>query len=52
MTRGALLAARPAVQRGMAVGKDIDDDPAKLSDAEKARWRALLYSQRGRPAPV
>ena len=46
------LSARDAVQRGMAVGKDMGDDPAKLSDEEKARRRAMLYNQRARPAPA
>ena len=46
------LSERPAVQRGLAVGHDMGDDPAKLSDEEKARRRALLYNQRARPAPA
>ena len=45
------LSARDAVQRGMAVGADLGDDPAKLSAEEKARRRKLLYNQRARPAP-
>ncbi len=45
------MSARPAVQRGLAVGKDMGDDPATLSDEEKARRRALMYNQRARPAP-
>lgn len=46
------LSARPAVQRGLAVGADLAQDPATLSDEEKARRRALLYNQRARPAPA
>ena len=46
------LSQRPAVQRGMAAGSDLGDDPATLSEAEKARRRALLYNQRARPAPA
>ena len=46
------MSARPAVQRGLAVGKDMGEDPATLSDEEKARRRALMYNQRARPAPV
>ena len=46
------LAERPAVQRGLAVGADLAQDPATLSDEEKARRRALLYNQRARPAPA
>ena len=45
------LGERPAVQRGMAVGSDMRNDFANLSDEEKARLRALLYNQRARPAP-
>ncbi len=46
------LSARPGVQAGMAVGSGLGEDPATLSDAEKARRRALLYNQRARPAPA
>ena len=46
------LSERPAVQRGLAVGADLAQDPATLSDEEKARRRALLYNQRARPAPA
>jgi GST-like protein len=46
------LAARPAVQRGMAVGKDLAEDPATLPEEEKERRNKLLYNQRARPAPA
>ncbi|NKB96911.1 MAG: glutathione S-transferase family protein [Pseudomonadales bacterium] len=46
------LSERPAVQRGMAVGNDLRNDPATLSDEEKARLKAMLYNQRARPAPA
>ncbi len=46
------LGARPAVQRGMAVGSDLSLDPSKMSPEESARLRKLLYNQRARPAPV
>ncbi len=45
------LSARDAVQRGMEAGSDLGEDPATLSDEEKARRRKLLYNQRARPAP-
>ena len=45
------LSAREAVQRGMAVGEDLPEDPATLSDEEKEQRRKLLYNQRARPAP-
>jgi GST-like protein len=43
------LGERPAVQRGMAVGGDLGIDLDKLSEAEKAALRKLLYNQRARP---
>jgi len=45
------LAARAAVQRGLAVGADLADDPNLLSQEEKDRRTAMLYNQRARPAP-
>jgi GST-like protein len=45
------LAARPAVQRGMAVGQDLSVDYTKLPKDEQDRLRKLLYNQRARPAP-
>ncbi len=45
------LGARPAVQRGMAVGSDMQNDYSKLNDEERAALRALLYNQRARPVP-
>ena len=46
------LAARPAVQRGMAVGADLWVDPATLPQEERDRRTKLLYNQRARPAPA
>lgn len=46
------LAARPGVQRGMAVGSDLQNDPSKLSQEEKDRRAKMLYNQRARPAPA
>lgn len=46
------LAARPAVQRGMAVGAELSNDPATLSQEERDRRTRLLYNQRARPAPA
>lgn len=43
------LSARPAVQKGMAVGSDLSVDFTKLSQEEKERLRKLLYNQRARP---
>jgi GST-like protein len=45
------LSARPAVQRGMAVGADLQQDPYSLPKEEQERRRKILYNQRARPAP-
>jgi GST-like protein len=45
------LGERPAVQRGMAVGRELSQDPATLPEEERARRARLLYNQRARPAP-
>jgi GST-like protein len=45
------LAARPAVQRGMAAGSELGADASKLTPEEAERLRKLLYNQRARPAP-
>ena len=46
------LAARPAVQAGMAVGADLSNDPATLPPEERERRTRMLYNQRARPAPA
>jgi len=46
------LSARPAVQRGLAVGSDLSQDPATLPQEERDRRAKLLYNQRARPAPA
>ena len=45
------LGQRPAVQRGMAVGAQMQNDYSDLPKEEIAALRALLYNQRARPAP-
>ncbi|HUB97335.1 MAG TPA: glutathione binding-like protein, partial [Stellaceae bacterium] len=47
----AELAARPAVQRGMAAGADLQQDPTKLPKEEQERRAKILYNQRAIPAP-
>jgi GST-like protein len=42
---------RPAVRKGMAVGAELQEDPATLSDEEKARRLKLLTNQRATPIP-
>jgi GSH-dependent disulfide-bond oxidoreductase len=46
------LAARPAVQRGMAASAGEPEDPATVSPEEQARRNKILYNQRARPAPA
>ena len=46
------LGDRPAVQRGMAAGADMQNDFSSLPKEEIAALRALLYNQRARPAPA
>lgn len=46
-----MMAARPAVGRGMAVTAGPVEDPAALSEEERQKRARLLYNQRARPAP-
>jgi GSH-dependent disulfide-bond oxidoreductase len=46
------VGARPAVQRGMAIGSELSTDVSKLSPEEQARIRKILYNQRARPVPA
>ena len=48
----AELSARPALQRGMAVGSDLRLDPATLSPEEREKLQKMLYNQRAIPAPA
>lgn len=43
------LSARPAVQRGMAVGSELSLNLDELGEEEKAELRKILYNQRARP---
>jgi GST-like protein len=46
------MGARPGVQRGMAVGANLSEDPSKLPPEEQERRAKLLYNQRARPVPA
>jgi GST-like protein len=46
------LGARPGVQKGLAVGADLQNDPSKLSPEERERRTRIMYNQRARPAPA
>lgn len=48
----AEMAARPAFQKGMAVGAELSEDPAKLPPEERERRAKIMYNQRARPAPA
>jgi GST-like protein len=43
------VGARPAVQRGLAVGADLAPNPASIAVEEQERRNKLLYNQRARP---
>jgi GST-like protein len=46
------LAARPAVQRGMAVEAGDTEDPASVTPEERAARTKRLFNQRARPVPA
>jgi GST-like protein len=46
------VGSRPAVQRGMDIGKDYAEDLNKLTPEELERRSRLLSNQRARPLPV
>jgi GST-like protein len=46
------IGARPGVQRGLAVGANLSEDPSKVSPEEQERRAKLLYNQRARPVPA
>ena len=45
------MAERPAVQKGMSVGTELQEDPSTLSAEEKARRLKILNNQRATPIP-
>ena len=45
------LGERPALQRGMLVGSDQNQNYSSLSEEERKQVISLLYNQRARPAP-
>ena len=47
----AMMEARPAVQKAMALGPEFREDPATISDAEKARRAGILANQRAQAVP-
>ena len=46
------ISGRPAVKRGLAIGKDLSNDVSTLTPEEVERRSKLLYNQRARPVPV
>ena len=46
------IGKRPAVQRGLAVGKALSTDESKRSPEERERIRKILYNQRAIPVKV
>jgi GST-like protein len=47
----AAVGERPAVQRGLAAGRELTVDQAKLPPEEIERRAKILYNQRARPTP-
>ena len=45
------LGARPGVQRGMAQGAGLSEDPANISAEVQARRAKILANQRAKPVP-
>jgi GST-like protein len=45
------LGERRAVQKGMSIGADLQEDPSTLSAEEKARRLKILNNQRAKPIP-
>ena len=45
------MEARPAVQKAMALGPEFREDPATISDEEKARRAGILANQRAQAVP-
>jgi GST-like protein len=45
------LGKRPAVQKGMSVGAELQEDPASLPGEEKERRLKILSNQRATPIP-
>ena len=45
------VGARPAVRKVMAMGPEFREDPATISDEEKARRAGILANQRAWPVP-
>jgi GST-like protein len=45
------MAARPAVAKAMALGPEFREDPATISDEERARRAGILANQRAWPVP-
>jgi GST-like protein len=45
------MAARPAVAKAMAMGPEFREDPATITDEEKARRAGIMANQRAQPVP-
>ncbi len=46
------VGSRPAVQKAMALGPEFREDPATITDAERARRAGILANQRAQPIPA
>jgi GSH-dependent disulfide-bond oxidoreductase len=48
----AAMEARPAVATAMAMGPEFREDPASISDEERARRAGIMANQRAQPIPA
>jgi GST-like protein len=48
----ATVDERPAVRKGIQIGKELREDPASIPPAEQARRAKLLTHQRAQPVPT
>ena len=47
----AAVGERPAVKKGIAIGKELREDPASISPQEQARRAKLVNHQRAQAVP-
>jgi hypothetical protein len=47
----AMVGERPAVKKGIGLGKELREDPASITPEEQARRAKLLNHQRGQAIP-
>ena len=48
----AAMEARPAVAKAMAMGPEFREDPASITEQERARRAGIMANQRAQPIPA